>query len=131
MFNRVSPIKIALLLRAFAVFVGYIVASPVTWTALGVYFFIFFSFSLPLLLRWHHFLVIAIWNTNAVIYLLPGAIGFFNSDFFLFTGVLGLSVSLNRGWGKPVKEMPSDFIENMLSLFMSCGNRYFNLRNNG
>ncbi|MEO7299440.1 MAG: O-antigen ligase family protein [Verrucomicrobiota bacterium] len=72
MFNRVLPIKIALLLSVFAIFVGYIVASPVTWTALGVYSLIFFIFSLPLLLRWHHFLVILTWNSNAVIYLLPG-----------------------------------------------------------
>ncbi len=55
-----------------AIFLGYIVASPFDWTALAVYAGITLLFALPFLLRWHYPLLIASWNMNAVMFLMPG-----------------------------------------------------------
>ena len=57
-----------------AVFLGYIVASPLNKTALLIYGLTFLALAFPFLLRWHFFLLILIWNMNAVIpdSVLPG-----------------------------------------------------------
>lgn len=55
-----------------ALFLGYILATPdrivsVFWVVLAL-----FLVSLPLLLRWHHALVIAMWNVQVLAFVLPG-----------------------------------------------------------
>jgi len=55
-----------------AVFLGYLLATPMdltTFTAVGM---VLFVLMIPLLLRWHHAWLIASWNMTAVIFFLPG-----------------------------------------------------------
>jgi hypothetical protein len=70
--NRFSPVRTVLFFSFFAVLLGYIVASPFDWMALSVYGLVFLAFATPFLLRWHHALLIASWNMNAMVFLLPG-----------------------------------------------------------
>ncbi|MEO6034878.1 MAG: O-antigen ligase family protein [Verrucomicrobiota bacterium] len=56
-----------------AVFMGYVVASPMNSTALLSYGLIFLAFAFPLLLRWHFLILLFSWNMNAVIFFLPGS----------------------------------------------------------
>src|SRR5215475_11158884 len=60
-----------------AIFLGYVIAqegNPIysISTYLGIVP-ILFILVLPLLLRWHHGLLIASWNFGAVLYFLPGS----------------------------------------------------------
>src|SRR4051812_12475653 len=55
-----------------AVFLGYLMATPLdptTYAAVGLVLFLLAS---PLFLRWHHFWLIAAWNLGAVLFFLPG-----------------------------------------------------------
>jgi hypothetical protein len=68
-FRIVSALCICAVL---AIFLGYFIASPLDWTAVGVFTGITFLLAFPILLRWHYLLLVASWNMNAVIFLLPG-----------------------------------------------------------
>ena len=55
-----------------AMYLGYLLASPLdlgTWVAVGL---VLMTLLLPLLLRWHHPLLVFRWNLNAVVFFLPG-----------------------------------------------------------
>src|ERR1051325_6159869 len=74
-----------------ALFLGYIIAqeenpiyNPFTYFAIIP---VLLLLALPLLLRWHHSLLIICWNLTAVLYFLPGRLD-------LWTGVAWLSLSL-------------------------------------
>lgn len=70
--------KFSRLLIAYAVAVplalilGYLAVSPGSFTIMVVGMLLFF-FSIPLLLKWHHFLLILFWNTVFNVYFLPGS----------------------------------------------------------
>lgn len=77
-----------------ALFLGYIIAqegnpvyNPFTYFAVVP---VLLLLALPLLLRWHHSLLIICWNLTAVLYFLPGHLD-------LWTGVAWLSLSLAVG----------------------------------
>jgi hypothetical protein len=58
-----------------AIFVGYLIASPDPTRDLSTYVgvgLVLFLLSVPLLLRWHRLLMIACWNTCALLYFVPG-----------------------------------------------------------
>src|SRR6267378_4234061 len=58
-----------------AIFVGYLIASPDPTRDYSTYFgvgLVLFLLLLPLVLKWHRLLLVAIWNTCAVLYFLPG-----------------------------------------------------------
>ena len=55
-----------------AVFLGYVVASPLNKTAILTFGLVFFALAFPFLLKWHFFLMVLSWNMNAVIFFLPG-----------------------------------------------------------
>jgi O-antigen ligase len=56
-----------------AIFLGYMLAGPLTWTSLGTVVIIFSILLLPFLLRFHHPLLILGWNASITAFFLPGA----------------------------------------------------------
>jgi len=55
-----------------AIFLGYLLATPLDYTSFFGVGLVLFLLLLPLLLRWHHVWLIALWNTGAVLFFLPG-----------------------------------------------------------
>jgi len=71
-----------------ALILGYLVSSPdgFTFAAIGL---LLFFFSLPLLLKWHHVLMIVFWNSVFNFFFLPG-----HPDAWLLFGLLSFAISL-------------------------------------
>jgi hypothetical protein len=55
-----------------AVFLGYLLATPLDFTSLGAIVVVFALLATPLLLRWHHTWLIATWNMSALLFFVPG-----------------------------------------------------------
>jgi hypothetical protein len=55
-----------------AIFLGYMVAEPLTYGTLGSVGFVLFFLTVPLFLRWHHVWLISTWNFGAVLFFIPG-----------------------------------------------------------
>jgi hypothetical protein len=55
-----------------AIFVGILISGPLSISSLGWLGLILFLLVLPLLFRWHHVWLIAIWNSATLFYFLPG-----------------------------------------------------------
>jgi hypothetical protein len=55
-----------------AVVLGYLVATPLDLTSLGMEVIVLSVLAIPLLLRWHHIWLIAAWNSTAMLFLIPG-----------------------------------------------------------
>ncbi len=55
-----------------AVVLGYMVATPLDFTSLGMEVIVLAVLAIPLLLRWHHIWLIAAWNSTAMLFLIPG-----------------------------------------------------------
>jgi hypothetical protein len=55
-----------------AIFLGYLLATPLDWMSFVLILLLVFVPLVPVLLRWHHFLLIATWNLSAVLFFLPG-----------------------------------------------------------
>jgi hypothetical protein len=71
-----------------ALILGYLVSSPDMFTFAAIGMLLFFL-SLPLFLKWHHFLLIVIWNTAFNIFFLPGS-----PDAWLPMAALSFGISL-------------------------------------
>ena len=74
-----------------AVLLGYMIAGPLTWTSFGTVMTVLFALILPLLLRFHHPLMVLGWNAAVVIFFLPGS-----PKIWLPLVVLSLTISLIR-----------------------------------
>jgi hypothetical protein len=55
-----------------ALVLGYLVATPLDFTSFSVVLIVFSVLAVPVLLRWHHIWLIAVWNTTAVVFFVPG-----------------------------------------------------------
>jgi hypothetical protein len=55
-----------------AIFLGYLLATPLDYTTLTVVAIVLSFLTIPLFLRWHHPWLLAVWNTSAVLFFLPG-----------------------------------------------------------
>jgi len=55
-----------------AVWLGYLLATPLTYSQLAIYGVLGFILIFPLLLRWHYPLMLLCWNLAAVAFFLPG-----------------------------------------------------------
>src|SRR5437867_858260 len=55
-----------------AIYLGYLVAMDLSMTTITIFVVVVFLPLLPFLLRWHHLLLIACWNTSAVLFFLTG-----------------------------------------------------------
>lgn len=72
-----------------AVWIGYLLAAPATRDTFSIVGIMALILCAPLLLRWHHFLLIATWNLSLTIFFLPGS----PPVFMLMTALsLGISV---------------------------------------
>ena len=56
-----------------AAWMGYLLAAPADRSTFGIGAILAFILLTPLLLRWHHFLMIAGWNLGLTIFFLPGS----------------------------------------------------------
>ena len=55
-----------------AIWLGYLLASPLTYSSLAIYVFLAAALTFPLLLRWHFPLLLLSWNMAAFVFFLPG-----------------------------------------------------------
>src|SRR5689334_18582741 len=74
-----------------AVFLGYLIAGPIDITSLSVFGIVFFLMVLPLLLRWYHPWLFAIWNSAVIFYILPG-----NMSGWMVMAFLGFFIALGH-----------------------------------
>ena len=72
-----------------ALFIGYLLANPMDTSAFVQAGFIGLILMFPLLLRWHHPLLILSWNLNVTIFFLPG-----RPDAWLALAAISLGISL-------------------------------------
>jgi hypothetical protein len=70
-----------------ALLLGYLASSPDTFTFMAIGMLLFFM-SLPLLLKWHHTLLIVFWNSAFSVFFLPG-----QPEFWLALSAFSLAVS--------------------------------------
>jgi hypothetical protein len=72
-----------------AVWLGFMLASPVTYSQMAIYGVLAFILFFPVLLRWHYPLLLLSWNMTAIIFFLPGQ----PTLYLLMVGLsLGISV---------------------------------------
>src|ERR1043165_8215285 len=55
-----------------AIYVGYLMAMPMDMVSFSVVVVVVALPLLPVLLRWHHVLLIVSWNATAILFFLPG-----------------------------------------------------------
>jgi O-antigen ligase len=79
-----------------AVFLGYLLATPLDRTTISVVVVVVFVLVFPLLLRWHHFWLIAVWNMSAIVFFLPGKPPFWMVLAAASLGICILQYTLNR-----------------------------------
>jgi len=72
-----------------AVFVGYLLTNPLDYSTLGVFGTVALVLVLPLLLRWHHWLLLLSWNATTVLFFLKGS-----PSLFLVMAALSLTISV-------------------------------------
>ena len=74
-----------------AIVMGYALATPLNYGNLGVFLMVTTLLSIPIVLRWHHLLLLAAWNSTALVFLLPG-----HPSLWLVLAVVSLVMSLTR-----------------------------------
>src|SRR5688572_21571554 len=55
-----------------AAIVGYKLATPQSFTTIGLVGVLVFTLCIPIFIRWHHPMLVFAWNAAIVIYFLPG-----------------------------------------------------------
>src|SRR5262245_18415469 len=78
-----------------AVLLGYLLAEPLDSTSMGVVVFVLVILAVPLMIKWHHPLLILSWNAWINSFFLPGSPGIWMIMAFasLLFGVLSRSVN--------------------------------------
>ncbi len=88
-----SPVVRSLLIYGIclplAVVLGYFVAQPLDYTTMGVFGLVLFFLAVPLLLRWHHFWLVAMWNSIMFLAFLPG-----HPPLWMFMTAISLCISV-------------------------------------
>ena len=79
-----------------ALVLGYLLATPDTYNTVGVVLILFSVLAIPVLLRWHHIWLIAVWNTSAVLFFLPGKPQFWMGLAAVSLGISILQYTINR-----------------------------------
>jgi hypothetical protein len=75
-----------------AVFIGYMLTNPLDNSTYAFFGILALIFALPLLLHWHHWLLLLAWNMNVILFFAPGRPGV-----WLLMVMLSLGLSL-LGW---------------------------------
>ena len=79
-----------------AVVLGYLLATPLDFTSLGMVVIVFAVLAVPVLLRWHHVWLIALWNTTAVMFIVPGKPPVWMALAAISLGISILQYAINR-----------------------------------
>jgi hypothetical protein len=91
----VSPILRSLLIYVMclplAIVMGYALATPLGYGTLGVYVMVAMLLALPLVLRWHHHMLLLFWNSTALVFLIPG-----RPSVWFVLAIVSLLLSLTR-----------------------------------
>ena len=74
-----------------AVFVGYTLTNPLDYTTFGFGSVLGVILAFPLLLRWHHPLLVLSWNLSATVFFLPG-----RPNLFLVMALASMGISLGQ-----------------------------------
>jgi hypothetical protein len=74
-----------------AIFLGYLIADPLTRTTFTTVGIVLFVLTIPLFLRWHHVWLIAIWNASFTLFFLPGT-----PNLSLFLSVLSCLIAVGQ-----------------------------------
>ena len=86
--SKLSPLLVLYAVAIpLALVLGYLVATPdmASYAVLGM---VLFFLALPLLLRWHHLVLLFFWNAAFEVFFLPG-----QPHFWLFMSALSLGIS--------------------------------------
>jgi len=89
--SRIRAIIIFALVIPLALILGYSLATPLDFSTLGIVGSILALLCLPLILRWHHFLLFLSWNLGALVFFLPG-----RPEFWIFMSLLSLTITLGQ-----------------------------------
>jgi len=79
-----------------AIFVGYLLTNPMDYSTLGVFAILAALLVSPVLLRWHHPLLIITWNLGISMFFIPGAPRLSLVMVVLSLGIAVLERTLNR-----------------------------------
>src|ERR1035437_133480 len=80
-----------------AVFIGYLLTNPLDYSTLGIFGALALVLLFPLLLRWHHPVLLLSWNATAVMFFLQGSPSFWMVMVALSLGISVLGRILTRG----------------------------------
>jgi hypothetical protein len=80
-----------------AVFIGYLLTNPLNYSTLGIFGALALVLLFPLLLRWHHPVLLLSWNATAVMFFLQGAPSFWMVMVALSLGISVLERILTPG----------------------------------
>jgi O-antigen ligase len=83
-----------------AVVIGYLLTNPVDYSTLGFFGVLALVLVFPLLLRWHHPLLLLSWNATAVMFFLKGS-----PSFWMVMVALSLGISVLEGILSPEKKL--------------------------
>ena len=79
-----------------AIWLGFLVAGPVTYSSLAIYGFLAFVLIFPILLGWHYPLMLLCWNFAAVVPFVPGRPSLGLTMILLSLGISVLQRTINR-----------------------------------
>ncbi|MEK7676798.1 MAG: O-antigen ligase family protein [Verrucomicrobiota bacterium] len=81
-----------------AVFCGYLLATPTSFTSLSVLSLVLFLLAFPLFIRWHHAMLVFAWNSFLIAFFLPGqpTLGILMAVGSLFISLLNRTIVKNE-----------------------------------
>jgi hypothetical protein len=79
-----------------AIWLGFLVAGPMTYSSMAIYGLLGFTLVSPLLLRWHYPLMLLCWNFAAVVPFMPGRPSVGLTMILLSLGISVLQRTINR-----------------------------------
>ncbi len=79
-----------------AIWLGFLVAGPLTYSSLAVYGLLAFTLTFPIFLRWHYPLMLLCWNFAAVVPFMPGRPSVGLAMILLSLGISVLQRTINR-----------------------------------
>ena len=90
-----------------AVLCGLLIATPLSWVTFGMLAVVFLVLCSPLLIKWHHALLIFSWHSFFIVFFVPG------EPSATLTVVVEFAVTLFPGWmdvPNPVAETRTSYV---------------------
>src|ERR1700756_5184960 len=88
-FELIRSLVIYAICLPLAVFLGYCLSDPLTYSTFGAIGLLMFILLSPFFLRWHHPMLLLSWNTFMVVFFMKG-----QPDFWLLAMALSLCISV-------------------------------------